>query len=136
MSIHLKSPPVQRDTGGLPEIPAHDTATVAASLTGDDAVAKPNDDLSEAAHWRENFRKQAYVEQNAAFEDYGPAYAYGVTQYSRYPAGTFDEVQDELADGWYSARGLSTLEWDRAGFAVRDAWQRLADGGKFHAISP
>ncbi len=93
---------------------------------GGDAVANSIDEVREAAHWRENFKAQPYVSADATYEDFGPAYAYGVAQYSRYPEGTFDEVQDEMADEWYAARGQSTLVWERASPAARDAWERLA----------
>jgi hypothetical protein len=67
------------------------------------------------------------LEPGSSYDDYGPAYGYGVSEYSRYPGRTFDEVESELATGWYAGRGNSTLEWERAKGATRDAWQRVSD---------
>ena len=43
------------------------------------------------------------------------------------PGGSFDDVEPELGRAWNSRRGPSSLEWDRAKHASRDAWQRVSD---------
>lgn len=50
-----------------------------------------------------------------------------VDAYSRYPGRSFDEFEPELGRDWASKRGSSTLEWDGAKHATRDAWQRVSD---------
>lgn len=81
----------------------------------------------EDAFWRECYGRRPYT-NGASFDDYGPAYAYGVGTYSRFGDRSFDEVEPDLSRGWNSARGRSGLTWDRARHATRDAWDRLSDG--------
>jgi hypothetical protein len=58
-------------------------------------------------------------------EDYGPAYLYGETARQRYGERDFDDVAGELGRGWEAARGRSSLNWDEAKPAARDAWERF-----------
>lgn len=89
-------------------------------------VAEAIDPTVEDDYWRENYRNQPYVDADAPYEEYQPAYGYGVDRYSRFDGRSFDEVEPELAEGWDSARGASTLGWDDARHATRDAWGRLS----------
>jgi hypothetical protein len=90
-------------------------------------IAEMIDPTAEEAYWRDNYSTRPYVTSGASFDDYGPAYRYGVDTYPRYAGRNFDDVDTELARDWDRARGTSQLEWDRARFATRDAWQRLSD---------
>ncbi len=83
------------------------------------------DPTSENAHWRENFATRPYVEKGAVFEDYGPAYAYGVISSIRYDGRTFEDVESELSRDWANMRGNSLLAWVQARHATRDAWDRV-----------
>ena len=85
------------------------------------------DPAVEDAYWRDNYSGRPYVDAGANYDDYSPAYRYGVDSYSRYPGRSFDEVETDLGRDWGTARGKSSLEWDRARHATRDAWQRLSD---------
>ena len=89
-------------------------------------VAEVIDPTVEETYWRENYITRPYV-NGASFDDYGPAYKYGVSSYSKYAGRHFDEVEPELARDWNSARGTSKLEWNRAKAASRDAWHRVSD---------
>jgi len=40
---------------------------------------------------------------------------------------SFDDVESELSRDWGTARGRSSLEWDNAKHATRDAWHRLSN---------
>jgi len=84
----------------------------------------------EDAYWRDNFALRPYVENGAKYDDYGPAYVYGVSAFARYPGRAFDEIETELGRGWKDHRGASRLDWDRAKQAARDAWQRLSDAAE------
>ena len=88
------------------------------------AAANPE---AEDTYWRDNYSSRPYVTSGSSYDDYGPAYRYGVDTYSRYPDRSFDEVEPELRQGWGSSRGRSSLEWENAKHASRDAWQRLSD---------
>lgn len=97
---------------------------VLGGLAGKD-VAELIDPTREEAHWRENYSDRPYVERGANFEDYGPAYGFGVRSSGQYPGRTFDEAEPEMSHNWAASRGASRLEWDAARLAVRDAWQRV-----------
>jgi len=86
------------------------------------------DPAQEDAYWRENYANRPYA-SGSSYDDFGPAYGYGVSSYSKYhgQGRSFDDVDADLARDWTSARGTSSLDWDRARPASRDAWQRLSD---------
>lgn len=84
------------------------------------------DPVAEDTYWRDNYSTRPYA-SGASYDEYGPAYRYGVDSYSKYQGRSFDDVDAELSRDWGSTRGTSTLEWDRARPAARDAWQRLSD---------
>ena len=63
----------------------------------------------------------------ATYDDYGPAYRYGVDRYGVNNGRSFDEVEPELSNRWDTARGSSGLGWDRAKHAVKDSWNRVSD---------
>ena len=88
-------------------------------------VAEAIDPTREIAYWRENYRTRPYADQAAAFDEYEPAYGYGVAAHTKYPGRSFDDLDTELSRDWNAARGKSTLEWDRARLASRDAWDRV-----------
>jgi hypothetical protein len=100
---------------------------VAGALVGK-GIAKA-DPAVEDAYWRENYASRQYA-RGSTYDEYRPAYGYGVDAYTRYPNRSFDEVEPELARDWNNRRGKSNLEWDRAKLASRDAWQRLSDAAE------
>ena len=58
-------------------------------------VAEAIDPTSEATYWRENYKSRPYA-KDASFDDYGPAYGYGVSSYVKYPGRSFDDVESDL----------------------------------------
>ncbi|WP_273601230.1 hypothetical protein [Roseateles albus] len=84
------------------------------------------DPSREDAYWRENYANSSYVQQGSNFDDYGPAYGFGVQAFGRYPGQSFDEAEPSLAGEWPDSRGASKLSWDQARHAVRAAWHRLS----------
>lgn len=94
---------------------------VAGGLMGK-GVAEGIDPTAEDAYWRENYRSKDYA-AGRAYDDFGPAYGYGVSHYQR--DRSFEDVEPEMAEGWMGARGQSTLGWGEASAAARDAWDRL-----------
>ena len=90
-------------------------------------VAELIDPTAEEAYWRENYASRPYVSKGATFDDYGPAYRYGVDSYGRFAGRTFEEAEPELIRDWDSARGSSRLTWENAKHATRDSWQRVSD---------
>ncbi|MBK1615694.1 hypothetical protein CKO44_19725 [Rubrivivax gelatinosus] len=99
---------------------------VAGGLMGRGA-GKAMDPQAEDAYWRSSFSGRPYVAPGSTYDDYGPAYRYGVDAYSRNPGRPFDELDADLERDWDSRRGDSQLDWGRARHASRDAWSRLSD---------
>ena len=89
-------------------------------------VAEAIDPTREDAYWRENYSGRTYVEQGSSYDDYGPAYGFGVSSFGRYPGRNFEDVESDMSSDWTSSRGASNLSWDRARHAARDAWSRVS----------
>jgi len=90
-------------------------------------VAEMIDPAAEDAYWRDNYSSRPYVTSDGTYDDYGPAYRYGVDSYGRYDGRTFDEVEPDLRRDWQTAKGSSRLTWENAKHATRDSWQRVSD---------
>ncbi len=86
------------------------------------------DPMVEEAYWRSAWHERAQMGDGYTWEDdYAPAYRYGVDAYMRFPERNYEDIETDLSAGWKEARGNSRIEWDRAGRATRDAWQRLRE---------
>ena len=85
------------------------------------------DTASHDTYWRDNFRDRPYVNQDDHYDDFGPAFAYGVDAFGRHDGRRFEDVESNLSQDWDSAKGTSKLTWERAKAAVRDAWNRMTD---------
>lgn len=85
------------------------------------------DPAVEDSYWRDNYVSRPYVQGGTSYDDYSPAYRYGVDAHNRYPDRHFDEIESDLSRDWRTARGNSSLEWEHARHASRDAWSRVKD---------
>ena len=99
---------------------------IAGGLAGK-GVAEVMDPTVEDAYWRDNYSTRPYAGPDANFDDFGPAYSYGVSSYGRYPGQTFEAAEADLGRNWSDARGESKLDWNSAKHATRDAWNRVSD---------
>lgn len=88
------------------------------------AAAEAVNPTAEEAHWRENYTKEPYYEQGRSFDDYGPAYRYGLDARTRHE-GEWETAEPKLASEWDSARASSGLSWQQAQPASRAAWERV-----------
>ena len=116
----------------------HTRSTGLGALVGGfagECVAEPVDRSREDAYWQGAFADRTYVDHGSSFDDYGPAYGYGVAAHGRYPGRSFDDVEADLSHDWGISRGNSRLSWDAARHAVRDAWERVSDVVE-HAMTP
>lgn len=91
------------------------------------AVAERYDPTIEDAYWRNAYNKRPYVSAGSSYEDYGPAYRYGVDAASNHPGRSFDELDSDLGGRWNESRGSSKLTWEHAKLAARDSWTRVSD---------
>jgi len=90
-------------------------------------IADLIDPAAEDKYWRDSYSTRPYVTPGATYDDYGPAYRYGVDSYDRYAGRRFDEIETDLGRDWDRAKGKSKLAWDNAKHATRDSWQRVSD---------
>lgn len=88
-------------------------------------IAEAIDPTVEDAYWKGNYSSRPYVETNAPFEQYQPAYRAGYEGRTRYPGKRYEEVESELERDFDRIRGDSRLTWEKAKHATRDAWHRV-----------
>lgn len=88
-------------------------------------VAEKIDPTAEDTYWRENYSSRDYVDKDARWDDYQPAYRTGYEGYGRYRGQRFDEAESNLRQDYERNRGQGRLAWDKARHASRDAWDRV-----------
>src|SRR3954465_10567404 len=59
-------------------------------------IAEQIDPTREDAYWRDNYSSRPYA-AGGSYDDYGPAYSYGVNSYSKYQGRDFDDVESDLS---------------------------------------
>ena len=87
-------------------------------------VAETMDPTVEYVYWRDNYASRPYVAHGANFDDYGPAYVFGIHSSAKFGDRSFDDIEPDMARDWDTVRGTSNLSWDHARDASRDAWDR------------
>lgn len=92
---------------------------------GRDGVARKINPAVEDAYWKHHYSKRKYVERNAPYTAYQPAFRIGYEGRSRYPGKHFEEAETDLQRDYDNSKGKSTLNWDKAKRATRDAWNRV-----------
>jgi hypothetical protein len=96
---------------------------VAGGLAGKGVAEAVNP--TEDAYWRDNYRTRSYARPGADYDEFEPAYRYGYNASDRYQGQNFDDIEGELRRDWESKRGNSSLDWDAARPACRDAFDRV-----------
>jgi hypothetical protein len=67
------------------------------------------------AYWSDKFSERPYVKPGSSFDDYGPAYRYGVEDgSSATKVISFDEAEAAMREEWQRTRGTSKLDWEDA----------------------
>jgi len=94
---------------------------------GGDAVASAVGQATDETHWRRDFAQRPYVKAGSSHDDYGPAYAFGEDLRRRRPDSQFDDLDADLVVEWVTVRSGSRLEWNEAGPAAREAWERYRE---------
>lgn len=97
-------------------------------------VAEVIDPTAETAYWRENYASRPYVESGAQFDDYGPAYVYGMNSSTKFADHSFDDIEPDLGRDWLGSRGNSSLSWERAREASRDSWERARQNSDMNPV--
>lgn len=89
-------------------------------------IAEGIDPTGEAEYWRDEYSKRPYANADYNYDnDYAPAYQYGNTVRAQYAGRSWDDsLEQEIRDGWDSAKAKSRLTWEEAKDAARDAFDR------------
>lgn len=91
-----------------------------------ESIAREVNPTEEEKYWSETYKTRPYItNKQADFETYRSAYRYGIDTYNQYPDREFDDLEPSIRNNWGAARGASTLEWNEARDASRDAYDRL-----------
>ncbi len=94
------------------------------------AVAESVNPTREDLYWRDNYINRPYFDRTKSYDDYGPAYGLAVNRYDGSVDRRFEDVENDLSREWTASRGKSTLDWNGARPAARDAWERLREPGQ------
>src|SRR5439155_23230373 len=89
-------------------------------------VAEGINPTEEHNYWRSTYRSRPYVQADAPYDEFAPAYQYGWESQQRYTGQRWEDVEAELGRDWESKRGKSSLSWGQAKTAARDAWDRVS----------
>ena len=102
-------------------------AAIGGALGGSagESIARDVNPTAEEAYWEETYMERPYVIEDSGYENYRPAYRHGINAYTKYADRSFNDVEPEMSKTWAGARGNSTLEWNDARAASRDAFDRL-----------
>jgi len=92
---------------------------------GGKAAAEAVDPTVHDAYWEKNYKTRPYANQTAEYKEYRPAYQYGWEGASRANGKSFEDAAPDLERDWAKSRRDSTLGWDKAKPAVKDAWDRV-----------
>ncbi len=88
------------------------------------ALSRKMDPTVEDAYWRSHYTQRPYVDPDTAYEVYQAAYRTGYEGHGQYPGEKFEEVEAHLQRDYENSRSNSTLSWEKASPAARDAWNR------------
>ena len=80
----------------------------------------PHHDAAFRHHWR-----TTYADSGEAFDDYAPAYRYGVRmrQSPNFRDLSWDDAETDLRQDWQATKPAST--WDKVKAAIRHGWERI-----------
>lgn len=90
-------------------------------------AAEKIDPTKEASYWREQYRSEPYYKSSYSYEDYGPAYGFGVNSAMKYDDEEFDAMDMQLRKEYESSR-VSKMPWDDAKHPAKSAWQHVRHG--------
>jgi hypothetical protein len=96
------------------------TAAGNANINGDTSWNSQN------TYWRNTYSSRPYYSSSRDYSLYEPAYRYGVDLYNRNMCKPYESLSaNQLNSGWGQARGTSSLNWNDAQVATRDAYNRM-----------
>lgn len=82
---------------------------------------------TQLAWWKANYSSRPYITEGKNFDTYEPAYRYGIDTAIANKNNVdrdFNTLEPNLRNNWNIARGKSSMEWDEAKYATRDAFEK------------
>ncbi len=78
-------------------------------------------------YYRDQYKSAVYYKPEHDYDkDYRPAYRYGTQARSVNPTGEWDDkLEADLGNRWDNARASSSLSWNEAKHAAKDAWHNV-----------
>lgn len=111
---------------GPPGMAAGAVAGVALGATAGDRIAEARDQRDNLGHFEQIYLHMPYYLPGHDWNDYRPAYRYGLESYQRHGGQAFAAVESQLQGNWEAhARYGSRLSWEQARPAVEHAWRAL-----------
>lgn len=83
------------------------------------------DKRGDLGHFQQIFHTMPYYVKTMTWDDYAPAYRYGIEMHARFGRQPFAQAETGLEQGWTDAKGGSRLLWNEAREAVAHAWRSL-----------
>src|ERR1035437_7203377 len=103
---------------------------VTGGLAGHGVGEKVNPTV-EDAYWRGNYSTRPYATAGREYSVYQPAYRYGWESREQHAGRKWNDVEKELDAGRSRRQGTAGLGWNDARPAVRDAWDRVGERGRW-----
>src|SRR4051812_273776 len=85
---------------------------------------------TEDNYWEENFSSRPYALGPDYYDRFRPAYRYGFESARDSLGRSWEDAEPDLRSGWerYQEESGTPSAWDEIKAAVRDAWDRVANG--------
>lgn len=81
-------------------------------------------------YWRNNYKSRPYIDPRHDYDYYAPAYRMGHNSYARYGFNrglTYEQAEPQIRSEYERSYGHTGLAWDKAKYAIHDAWNRVKD---------
>jgi hypothetical protein len=92
---------------------------------------------TESAYWRNHYSSRPYYNKTTKYTTYEPAYRFGIYNFTQNEGKRYEDLDmSQLKSDWDRMRGTSTLTWEQAQPAVRDAYTRMYEGKNSKSGSP
>lgn len=80
----------------------------------------------ENEYWRNEYISRPYYKSDTSYSIYEPAYQFGFDNYLQYGGKPYDSLDaNQLKSQWERSHGTSSLSWEQARPAVRDAYEHM-----------
>lgn len=111
--------------GGPPGLALGAAAGTAIGAVVGHKASDSADSSGNLGHFRQIFESMPYYVSGRTWDDYGPAYRYGIDTYREHRQRGLEGAEAQLQAGWDGAKRGSTLLWSETRDAIEHAWREL-----------